>query len=111
MFDEEGVRLQRIFGGQVLAFEHFGSIAVPGIPAKPVIVMICIVKNMEQIDEFSGQMAALGYDVAGEWGIPGRRLFSKGGEERSHHIHVYQIGNPHIQRHLVVRDYLRAHPQ
>ncbi len=56
-------------------------------------------------------MARLGYDVAGEWGIPGRRLFRKGGEDRTHHSHVYAVGNPQISRHLVIRDYLRAHPE
>ena len=56
-------------------------------------------------------MAALGYDVASEWGIPGRRLFRSGGDHRTHHIHVYEVGSLQISRHLVVRDYLRAHPE
>lgn len=56
-------------------------------------------------------MNSLGYDVAGEWGITGRRLFRKGGENRTHHIHFYQFDNPHIERHLIFRDYLRSHPE
>lgn len=55
-------------------------------------------------------MRLFGYDVAGEWGIQGRRLFRKGGENRTHHIHVYQYDNPQIHRHLIFRDYLRTHP-
>lgn len=110
MFEEEADRLRGIFGDQILKFEHFGSTSVPGLKAKPVVDMMCLVKSIGTIDAFNEQMVALGYDVAGEWGIPGRRLFRKGGENRTHHIHVYQADNPQIERHLVVRDYLRAHP-
>ena len=56
-------------------------------------------------------MESFGYDVAGEWGIAGRRLFRKGGNNRTHHIHFYQFNNPEIERHLIFRDYLRSHPQ
>ncbi|MBW9234504.1 GrpB family protein, partial [Leptospira santarosai] len=53
----------------------------------------------------------LGYDVVGEYGIEGRRFFRKGGENRTHHIHIYQHDNPQIARHLIFRDYLREHPE
>lgn len=109
-FEEEAVALRRIFGDNVVRFEHFGSTRVPGLPAKPVIDMMCIVHSLAAIDACNDQMTALGYDVAGEWGIPGRRLFRKGGDDRTHHIHVYEVGNRQIHRHLVVRDYLRTHP-
>lgn len=111
MFAEEAQLLRGLFGDQIIRFEHFGSTSVPGLRAKPVIDMMCIVKDIEKIDEFDEQMNSLGYDVAGEWGIPGRRLFRKGGENRTHHIHVYQSDNPEIERHLIFRDYLRTHPE
>lgn len=110
MFNEEALLLKHIFGDEIINFEHFGSTSVPGMKAKPVIDMMCLVKDIKIINTFNEQMLSLDYDVAGEWGIEGRRLFRKGGEDRTHHIHVYQQGNPHIQRHLVLRDYLRAHP-
>ncbi|MGG0667349.1 GrpB family protein [Sporosarcina koreensis] len=110
MFNNEAIFLRGVFGEEIIKFEHFGSTSVPGIKAKPVIDMMCFVKDIEKIDTFNGRMHSLGYDVAGEWGIEGRRLFRKGGENRTHHIHVYEQGNPHIQRHLILRDYLRTHP-
>ncbi|MFO1444884.1 GrpB family protein [Bacillus sp. Bva_UNVM-123] len=103
--------LKSVFREEVIKFEHFGSTAVYGMKAKPVIDMMCIVKDIEKIDLFNAQMESLGYDVAGEWGIAGRRLFRKGGENRTHHIHFYQHDNPQIERHLILRDYLRCHPQ
>lgn len=109
MFQMEAQFLKNIFGDEIIRFEHFGSTSVQGMKAKPVIDMMCIVKNIEKVDSFNDKMCSLGYDVVGEWGIPGRRLFRKGGENRSHHIHFYQSDNPQIKRHLIFRDYLQAH--
>lgn len=111
MFQDESQFLKTIFGNEIIKFEHFGSTSVKGLKAKPVIDMMCIVNDIEKIDSFNNKMHSLGYDVAGEWGIPGRRLFRKGGENRTHHIHFYQQNNPHIDRHIIFRDYLRSHPQ
>lgn len=108
-YEEEVNLLELIFGEEIITFEHFGSTSVPGMKAKPVIDMMCIVKDINKIDSFNEKMNSLGYDVAGEWGLPGRRLFRKGGENRSHHIHFYQFDNPQIHRHLIFRDYLRSH--
>lgn len=110
MFQMEAEFLRTIFGDQVIKFEHFGSTSVHGLKAKPVIDMMCIVQDINKIDSFNDRMHTLGYDVAGEWGIEGRRLFRKGGENRTHHIHFYQVDNPQIKRHLILRDYLRTHP-
>ncbi|WP_046213570.1 GrpB family protein [Paenibacillus wulumuqiensis] len=110
MYEEETYLLQEIFGKEIVKFEHFGSTAVPGLKAKPVIDMICIVRDIEAIQSFNEKMSSLGYDAAGEWGIPGRNLFRKGGENRTHHIHVYPVDHPQIKRHLIFRDYLKSHP-
>lgn len=111
MYKSEAAFLKTIFGDEIIKCEHFGSTSVIGMKAKPVIDMICIVQAIEKVDIFNSQMADLGYDVAGEWGISGRRLFRKGGENRTHHIHFYQFDNPQIERHLIFRDYLREHPE
>ncbi len=39
-----------------------------------------------------------------------RRYFQKGGDNRSHQVHIYQIGSHEIKRHLAFRDYLKTHP-
>lgn len=111
MFEEEAQFLRELFGDEISEIEHFGSTSVPGMKAKPVIDMMCLVKDIKKIDAFNDSMRLLEYDVAGEWGIQGRRLFRKGGENRTHHIHVYQSDNLQIKRHLVFRNYLRTHPE
>jgi GrpB-like predicted nucleotidyltransferase (UPF0157 family) len=55
-------------------------------------------------------MQALGYEARGEFGLPGRRYFPKGGLDRTHQVHAYATGDASLARHLAFRDYLRAHP-
>ncbi|MFC4402234.1 GrpB family protein [Gracilibacillus xinjiangensis] len=110
MFEEEVIILKNIFKDEIVSIEHFGSTAVPGMSSKPVIDILCTVKDIKLVDTYNEQMDRMGYDIAGEWGIKGRRLFRKGGENRTHHIHFYQCDHQEILRHLVFRDYLLNHP-
>lgn len=110
-YKDECQRISEMISEEIVRFEHFGSTSVPGMKAKPVIDMMVLVKDIHQIDNYNPKFSAAGYDVAGEWGIPGRRLLRKGGEDRTHHIHIYQEGHPEIYRHLAVRDYLLEHPE
>lgn len=110
LFLEEASKLRKIFGDLLVDIHHFGSTAVQGLQAKPIIDIMPIVKDIQKVDQFNEKMESLGYVPKGENGIPGRRYFKKGGDERTHHVHVYQIGSNEITRHLVFRDYLRANP-
>jgi GrpB-like predicted nucleotidyltransferase (UPF0157 family) len=58
-------------------------------------------------------MESLGYEVMGEFGIPGRRYFRKHNKEaiRTHQIHAFESGSMEVERHLAFRDYLIAHPE
>lgn len=70
-------------------------------------------KCIEAVDGRGFAMEALGYEVMGEYGIPGRRYFRKENEMgvRTHHIHAFEVGSPEVERHLAFRDYMIAHPQ
>ena len=62
-------------------------------------------------DVLASQFEASGYEYLGEFGIPGRRYLRKGGDERTHQIHIFEAENEReIRRHLAVRNYLRTHP-
>lgn len=70
-----------------------------------------VVREIGQVDRLNGAMVDLGYEPMGECGLPGRRYFLKGGENRTHNVHGYAEDRvAEIERHLAVRDYLRAHP-
>lgn len=112
LFTPEKERLTEILGDQALSIHHIGSTAIPNTKAKPIIDILVEVKNIEMIDEFNDRMIQEGYRPRGENGIPGRRYFVKSkGVIRTHHLHMFQIGNPEIERHLSFRDYLIAHPE
>lgn len=52
-----------------------------------------------------------GHECMGEFGIEGRRYFRKGGDNRTHQIHIFEQSNhKDINRHIAVRDFLRTHP-
>ncbi len=106
----EAQLLQLVFGSELVAIHHVGSTAIPGVYAKPIVDIMPLVRVIEVIDSFNRVMEALGYAPRGEYGIAGRRYFSRGGTLRTHHVHVYQAGHPEAARHLLLRDYLRAHP-
>ncbi|MBP1967268.1 GrpB family protein [Paenibacillus aceris] len=110
-FDEESQKIKDIFGNELIAIHHIGSTSVPGLKAKPIIDIMPVVKDIKQIDLFNEQMTGLGYECMGELGMKGRRYFRKGGDNRTHQVHVFQGDNKEdITRHLAVRDYLRTHP-
>ena len=110
-YAREAKRLQDVFGARLHRIHHMGSTSVPGLAAKPIIDILPVVNSLDEIEQFNESMEALGYEAKGEFGMPGRRYYRKGGDERTHHIHLYAKGNPEIERHLVFRDYLRAHPE
>ena len=112
LFEAEADELTAIFGQQVAAIHHIGSTAIAGISAKPIIDTLVEVHDIEKIDDFNEEMIKRGYQPKGELGIPKRRFFIKGDDaNRTHHIHVFQTGNPEIERHLDFRDYMIAHPK
>lgn len=112
LFEEEAARVAAALGKGVVAVHHIGSTSVPGLPAKPIIDMLPVVRRIEALDEpeIRERMESLGYEAMGEFGLPGRRYFRKGGNPRTHHAHAYQEGHSDVERHLAFRDYLRAHP-
>lgn len=109
-FEEEAAKLSRLFEEKLVAIHHIGSTSVEGLAAKPIIDMMPVVRDIERVDDCMERMEALGYRGLGEYGIPKRRYFRKGEEERTVHVHVFEEGNPDVIRHLAFRDYLRAYP-
>ena len=109
-FAHEKAQLEQALTGLKTCIHHIGSTAVPGLSAKPIIDILLECESLSQLDSYNAQMESLGYLPKGEFGIPRRRYFQKGGDARSHHLHAFVFGDPHVVRHLAFRDYLIAHP-
>jgi len=110
-YETEAEQLRRVFGDLLLAIHHIGSTSVVGLPAKPIIDMMPVVRDIEQVDTLNEAMMELGYTARGENEIQGRRYFTKGSDaHRTHHVHIYAPEHPEVAAHLQFRDYLRTHP-
>jgi GrpB-like predicted nucleotidyltransferase (UPF0157 family) len=110
MYEEESEKIRNVLGDIIIDIHHIGSTAIPGIKAKPVIDVLIEVKDIEGVAQHNHKMKELGYEAMGEYGIPKRRFFRKGGNNRTHHIHIFQVGNEEIERHINFKEYLIAHP-
>lgn len=108
---EESRKIRDILNCEIVEIHHIGSTAIPGIYAKPIIDILIVVKDIENIDKYNEKMHGLGYISKGEFGIEGRRFFLKGLYDRTHHMHIFETGNPEIIRHLNFRDYMISHPE
>lgn len=110
-FQQAAKEIKDIFGEKCIEVHHIGSTSIEGMPAKPIIDLMPVVREIEAVDGLIGEMEKLGYESKGENGLPGRRYFQRGGDDRTHHVHIYAAGNPEIGRHLAFRNYLRGNHQ
>lgn len=110
MFRSEADIIEDILGENCVFIHHIGSTAVPGLAAKPVIDIMPVVHCLSDVDAVRPEFEKIGYEYLGEFGISGRRYLRKGGDERTHQIHIFSEKSiDDIERHLAVRDYLRTH--
>ena len=108
-FLEEAARIRAALGNSALAIEHYGSTAVPGLRAKPIIDLLIGVADIDDGLSFIEPMATLGYDYAGGQGIADHHIFGKG-LARTHLAHVVVYESDQWLRSLRFRDRLRNEP-
>ncbi len=112
LYEEEAARVREALGEAVLAVEHMGSTAVPGLAGKPVIDISVGLRRLDVSAEQVAAMERLGYEYLGEFGLPGRLFFRREeGGRRTHHVHAVEHGGERWHSHRAFRDYLRAHPE
>lgn len=110
LYEEEKHLIMGILGSECIAVYHIGSTSVPGLAAKPIIDTMVSVRSLSGADSRESAFEAIGYEWLGEFGIPGRRYLRKGGDERTHQMHIFQCDDrDNIERHLAFRSYLRKH--
>lgn len=110
LFERERVRLMSRFP-QLLAVEHMGSTAVPGMRAKPIIDLLAGVSSMTEADALFEPVLAFGYTTSRAFNamLPDRRWFMRSSAgHRTHHLHVVVHLGKVWQEHLRFRDLLRG---
>mgnify|MGYP002782270905 CR=1 FL=1 len=110
-FEKEAEKIKAALGETLVAVHHIGSTAIVGIYAKPVIDILVEVRDISEVNARSGEVESLGYEVMGEFGIPGRRYFRKDNREgiRTHQVHTFAADSAQGRRHLAFRDFMNAH--
>ena len=114
LFATEQERLLRLFPRQLLQVEHFGSTAVPGIPAKPIIDILAGVPSMAVAESLVQPLLGSGYITSPKFNatLKDRRWFMRAAEgRRTHHLHLVVLGGgPWLER-LRFRDLLRSNAE
>ena len=96
-----------------LAIEHFGSTAVPGLDAKPVIDILVLVDNLDAARPAISALDALGYSYWRDDPDETKLYFVKGlppAPRRTHHLHIYADPKD-LDRLVTFRDRLRSDPE
>jgi len=115
MFESEKARILGVIRKKIVAIEHVGSTAVPGLGAKPIIDIMVGVRRLSKAQDCIGPLETIGYEYVPEYevSIPERRYFRRGSSNmpnKHFHLHMVEYNGDFWKRHLLFRDYLRAHP-
>lgn len=106
-------------GDLLLAFEHVGSTAVPGLAGKPVLDILAGTASLDNGPAIAARLQPLGF-MQIPFMTPDRLFFLKRmievaeGVDLKHpgfNIHVVPMDRFHQDEQLVFRDYLRGHPE
>jgi GrpB-like predicted nucleotidyltransferase (UPF0157 family) len=117
LFEEEKQLLKNTFGDTIIAIEHIGSTAIPGIPAKPIIDINIGVQSLEIARNMKEKFEAIKYEHRPfkpghtKEDLKWQELYVKGPEtKRTHHAHVTAHNNNYWKNDLLFRDHLRKNP-
>jgi GrpB-like predicted nucleotidyltransferase (UPF0157 family) len=118
LFEREQAHLLAVLPRDIVRrVEHFGSTAVPGLAAKPIVDMLVEVSALDEVKaRVVPVLESQGYDyiwrpTSGDDVPPWYAWFIKRDRAgmRTHHIHMVEADFPHWGA-LAFRDYLRVHP-
>lgn len=94
-------------------YQHVGSTAIKGIPAKPIIDIAAAIKDESVVEKCRQTLLDAGYKYLGkvnddDWmyytGHPGQN-------DRTHHLHLVTEGSLQWLNYVAFRDYLNAFPE
>jgi len=110
LFEKERDRLQSVLLSIPRGIEHYGSTAVPGLSAKPIIDILMGVLPLNDWVQCKQPLESLGYDYAEHAGVPGHYIFGRGRDlsERTHLVHIVEFNGRSWRFNLAFRDALRA---
>jgi GrpB-like predicted nucleotidyltransferase (UPF0157 family) len=109
-FRHIGMKLRRSLGLLALRIDHIGSTSVPGLAAKPIIDIQVSVAALDPVAAYGSAFEGAGFHWREENPDRMKRYFREISGPRTH-VHVRAAGSWSEQFALLMRDYLRTHPE
>ena len=104
IFQDEATKIKGKISTWIIDIQHFGSTAVPGLMAKPLIDIIIGIESFSDWIYIKGPIEDLGY-IRDKYAQPHHPVFYKP-EIREFHLHINEINSPEWQRNIGFRDLL-----
>ncbi|HET8907577.1 MAG TPA: GrpB family protein [Ktedonobacterales bacterium] len=110
-YEYEKRRIAHALGNRVVAIEHIGSTAVPGLGAKPIIDIMVAVRSLERdLPACIEPLRRLGYEHVERTDFTDSCFFCHGAWGPStRHLHITEYGSAFWNEKLLFRDFLRLH--
>ena len=110
-YEYEKNRILHALGERVVAIEHIGSTAVPGLGAKPIIDIMVAVRSMEHdLPACIEPLRRLGYEYVDRADFTDSCFFCHGvWGPSTRHLHITEYGSAFWNEKLLFRDFLRLH--
>jgi GrpB-like predicted nucleotidyltransferase (UPF0157 family) len=115
-FSRERERLRSYLGNEgapvAKELQHYGSTAIPGLSAKPIIDMMAPVASLDAADALGDRLAAAGYRKI-DAGFFKRRFFRRkvDGADLAFHLHLVLCPTWPVKNELLLRDWLMERPE
>jgi GrpB-like predicted nucleotidyltransferase (UPF0157 family) len=111
-FSRERERLHPCLGNIADELQHYGSTAIAGLSAKPIIDMMAPVASLDEADALSPCLATTGYQNI-DAGFFKRRFFRREADNSDLAYHLHLVVSPDWPRknELIFRDWLIHHPE
>lgn len=111
-FSQERKRLRPALGRIADELQHYGSTAVPGLSAKPIIDMMAPVSSLGHADALVEHLVSAEYCQI-DAGFFKRRFFRRKVEDSdlAYHLHLVVCPIWPLKNELLLRDWLIQHPQ
>jgi GrpB-like predicted nucleotidyltransferase (UPF0157 family) len=112
-YQHERERILRAIGEYVVAIEHIGSTAVPGLGAKPIIDMMVAVRSLgRDAPACVEPLSRLGYEYVPRPDFKDSVFFCHGvWGPSTRHLHLTEYSSAFWNEKLLFRDYLRIHAE
>jgi GrpB-like predicted nucleotidyltransferase (UPF0157 family) len=109
-FEREAREIAELIGPDLVALEHIGSTAVPGLAAKPIIDMMAAARDQAAAGRAAQWLRGRAYELIAT-GMADRLFLRRRAPDGSvFQLHIVAAATWAGRHERLMRDYLRAHP-